>query len=871
VSLSKTAMPKSRAFVAGLLFLLLTVMAKASPSITSFSPTNGPTGTVITITGQGFSTTTNVVFNGSPTALGDFTVASDGSLLVVVPATATSGTLTVNTTGGSATSSGNFQAAPLITSFSPPNGIYGANPTEVYIHGANFINSGTNVTKVTFAGAAPVIGTVLGNPPTEVEAAVPSGFITGPITVTTSAGSATTTSNFIASGAPIITDFNPIYGSNTTTVTIDGWNFINVTAVKFNGASASYSVPSQTQISATVPTGASAGPISVTTSSGTATTTSNFLTGPGPIITSFSPNFGELNTVVTNFGLNVTAATNVTFNNVKGSINGYGTGYLQTTISTATSTGPIKLTSPAGSFTTTSNFLYITGPYITGFSPSLGGPGIYVVINGYNFTGVTSVKFGGVAATAFTITAPTQITATVPNNAVTGPITVDSVYTTNNNFTVEGAGPVITAFTPSNAVQGSLITLSGANFTNLSNPGVKFNGVAGTYTPPTSTTVLYATVPVGATTGPISILNGSGAGASSTMLYLQPWISNSTASGIVNSSVIINGRNLTNTSSVVVGGINYTFTNSPTRIVATVPSNAVTGPIVITAPGGVYINPASFVVLPKIYSFGPTLGPAGTIVTLTGTSLYDVTNVLFNGVSATPYNVTTNQLQVNVPSGATPGYITVVTPGGSDVSSNIFTATSSSTVILTKTVNPPVAGPGTNVVYTIFLTNAGPSTVTSVSVTDNIPSGFAYTGSASTLGTIVFTNSMVIASIPILVSNSSATITVDGYATNAGGITNSAFVGFAEGNTIYGTNYAFAEASFVTGAQRTLSAARLGKSGIEITWPVSTANFELQIYTNLRQTNGWTNVSGVFVTNGLNEYTNGPLTNPVDFFRLKYP
>jgi predicted extracellular nuclease len=64
-------------------------------------------------------------------------------------------------------------------------------------------------------------------------------------------------------------------------VTITGANFSGATAVKFNGTTASFTVNSATQISATVPTGATTGTISVTTAGGTATSASSFTVTAG--------------------------------------------------------------------------------------------------------------------------------------------------------------------------------------------------------------------------------------------------------------------------------------------------------------------------------------------------------------------------------------------------------------------------------------------------------------------------------------------------------------------------------------------------------------------------------------------------------------
>ena len=63
------------------------------------------------------------------------------------------------------------------------------------------------------------------------------------------------------------------------------------------------------------------------------------------------------------------------------------------------------------------------GPTITGFSPSSGGPGTLVTINGTNLGGATVVRFAGTSA-SFNVVSATQLQASVPAGAVSGPITV---------------------------------------------------------------------------------------------------------------------------------------------------------------------------------------------------------------------------------------------------------------------------------------------------------------------------------------------------------------------------------------------------------------------------------------------------------------
>lgn len=76
---------------------------------------------------------------------------------------------------------------------------------------------------------------------------------------------------------PVISSFTPTSGLPGSSITITGTDFTGATAVKFNNVAASvFSVDSATQITATVPTGASTGTISVTTPNGTGTSLGTF-------------------------------------------------------------------------------------------------------------------------------------------------------------------------------------------------------------------------------------------------------------------------------------------------------------------------------------------------------------------------------------------------------------------------------------------------------------------------------------------------------------------------------------------------------------------------------------------------------------------
>ncbi len=851
----------------GLLALFLCRLAWAS-SVNGFSPSFGQPGNIINIFGAGLTNATLVEFNNTSPTPADFIAVSDSQLQAVVPVGATTGPLEVFVGGLGLTGAAAFQVAPLVTNFSPQSG---SSPTLVAIFGANFSPSGTTVV---FTGTnASVNATYIAS--TEVEVAVPPGAATGPITVITSAGTNVSTNIFTSGTLPTITGFSPTVAAYGATVVISGGNFFSPATVKFNGAASTATITSTTELNATVPSGATTGPITVTTAYGSFTTSSNFTTSAGPVITNFSPTLGDASTAVTIGGFNLAAVTSVAFNGKAGTLTGYSANQIQAYPPSDSGIGPIKVSTATASFTTGNNFTNAAAPIITDFSPVLGPVGSIVTIDGINFTGVTSVKFGNTPASA-TPVSDTQLSATVPIGASTGPISItgnSTTFTTSSNFTVTGAKPVITGFEPSYGARGATVTITGANFTNLASPAVEFNGVAAAYQTPTSTTELTATIPAGATTGLITVNNASGSGSSAVLFYLQPWITGlDPASGAVNSTFLLTGRNLTNASSVTVNGVSYPFTTSATQIGATVPTNATTGIVEVATPGGIFISINVFAVLPRIYSFNPTFGPAGTIVTIRGTSLFNVTNVEFGGASATPIAVSSNQVQAAVPARAASGPLTVFTPYGSDVSSNDFTATKPSLLLLTKTVDPVVAGTGDNVTYTLTVTNEGPSMSTSLIVTDSMPSGLTIISSNASVGSLVGSDGTIFWTFPVLSNNASATMQVVATAPAPVEVTNVAYLGFAEGNLNVDNNFAYALAYFIDPRQRTLSVAlETNSNQFLLSWPVSPVAFALETSTNLSATNAWQSPSSsVFVTNGLNCYTDS-ISGPARFYRLYYP
>ena len=157
-------------------------------------------------------------------------------------------------------------------------------------------------------------------------------------------------------GAPTITGFSPASGGVGTSVAIAGTNFGGATAVRFNGISAAYVVNSATQVTATVPAGATTGPIAVTAPGGTATSPSSFTVQGAPTINSFSPPSGSVGKSVKISGTNFAGTTSVKFNGVNASFAVNSSTQITAIVPSGATTGKISVATPSGTATSAGSF-----------------------------------------------------------------------------------------------------------------------------------------------------------------------------------------------------------------------------------------------------------------------------------------------------------------------------------------------------------------------------------------------------------------------------------------------------------------------------------------------------------------------------------
>jgi subtilisin-like proprotein convertase family protein len=670
------------------------------PALTGFEPGRGSAGTRVLLTGANLTGTTAVAFAGVNAT---FTVLSPTEVEAIVPATATTGRITLTTPTGTTTSSGSFTitAAPVLASFHPTSGGPGM---VVTLQGANF----TGTTAVSFNGVPAASFNV--SSPDRLLATVPATATSGPITVVTPNGTVTSIATFNVVPPPLIASFLPTSGAPGLSVSVDGQHFIGVERVEFNGvATAGFTVESPTRLTATVPVAATTGPVRVITTSGTATSATAFTVLSGTANDAFALPLtltGPSGTVRgSNLGATREAGEPAHANNPGGRsvwfvwqapaegpyvFDTFGTAFdtvlgvyrgdaLSGLIEVAASDDAAGTPQSSVTFLATTGTTYriavdgfnadpanpanasagewqlnwarvLTAPVITSFQPIRGTTGTIVTVEGSGFAATTGVQFGDIAATSFTVTATNRLTAVVPAGATTGSIRILSPAgnaTSATVFTVD-TGPANDHLAQAQILTGADGQIAGSNVGATLELGerphaghVGARSVWFAWTAPAAGTWSFDTAGSSFDTL-LAVYTGT------VMEQLVTVADNDDAEGLPNRASRV------------------TFTAAAgTRYLLAVDGY-------VGATGDLVLRWSATPNAPAINQFSPMEGFAGIPVTLTGVNFTGSTQVLFNQV---PAEFTVNgpsQITATVPPGAATGPIRVVTPNGTATSDAAF-------------------------------------------------------------------------------------------------------------------------------------------------------------------------------------------------------
>lgn len=344
--------------------------------------------------------------------------------------------------------------------------------------------------------------------------------------------------------------------------------------------------------------------------------------------------------------------------------------------------------------------------FTVGLSPS----SLSIGQNSSATTQVTVTPFYGLPGTpGISLTNPSSTTITSSYNAVSGilTVTVPASQATGGPFNLQVLGtydtlqipktleifvtaiapPTVTGLAPNlgPAAGGTRVTLAGSNFTTGSS--VLFGGAAASSVVVQSDSQITATAPAGAAGAvDVTVTNPGGTSvanandrftrvAAPTVSAVNP---NYGAPSSI-TSVVLTGSNFTGATAVLFGNVPAMSFSvvSDTRINASSPGGPVGDvDITVTTLGGTSAQSSadlfSYLRAPVLLSASATTGKSGDVITLSGTSLAHVYQVLFGDVpaiSTSIVHVTDTSFDVTVPSTDLSGAIgdltiTVTTPMG---------------------------------------------------------------------------------------------------------------------------------------------------------------------------------------------------------------
>jgi hypothetical protein len=439
---------------------VVTTPVSTAPTITGFNPTSAAVGASVTISGTGFTGATGVLFNGTASS---FTVLNATTISVTVPAGATTGRVSVATSGGTGQSQVDFTVTAATTTPTPV-----AQPVAPTLSGFNDVDNTLSVSHATlpvselvydFDGATgisvPSNNVVsVGNKAGQVTAYArangtrPEGVraYSQPFTVAV-ASSAPTVSlsspqagQSIAPGQPVVLNASPVAGSSPIDRVdhlVDGQKFAETTA--------------------------------------TPHTVQYLMTGGAH---SFTARVYDM----------------------------VGASGLSNAVAITGTSAPVQ-----------------NAPNITSFYPTRAKAGELVTLYGTDFTGADVVKLGALNTT-FRVLSSTQVSLTVPAGAVDATFTLhtpNGTATSAATFAVDNVAATnlaINVFSPFQGVTGTTVTLSGTAFGSTQG-SIKFNGIAATVVSWADTQV-QVTSPAGNATGNIELTRADGVKAKTKTSFL---------------------------------------------------------------------------------------------------------------------------------------------------------------------------------------------------------------------------------------------------------------------------------------------------------------------------------------------------------------
>jgi hypothetical protein len=460
--------------------LFSVVENRPPPKIESFSPLSGSPGTQVVISGSNFSTQTfeNIVMLGNTQV--PVKSSAPGQLIVIIPKDAVTGKFSLTIAGGgTSTSPAQFVVVlPLtIKGFSPESGPPG---TEVTLFGTGF---GSNIKAVIVTMGGKKVK-VLGVAEDKIRLEVPKDAITAPFLLEiTGKTKVLSGKSFDIKIPPEVKAFSPPEGYPGAIVTLYGFQFGSSelhAKVTLGSKTVKILTLTDNKIEVQIPKDGETGKFTVTvTGKGSSTAEKAFTVWVPLSVTSFTPEKGEVGTIVTVKGqgfLTDVKKVKVTLGNLPLQIVGLTPTSISVKIPSKAASGKIEVdVKGRGKAESPESFTVVYPPVVYKFAPKAGQAGQIITVYGKNFgysTDNIRVWIGPEKQKQFCIVqmiSDGKLTCTIQPNTVSGPVIVHvkdmGKVVTNETMTV--LEPlVVTGFSPKSGMPGTTVTISGTGFSS---------------------------------------------------------------------------------------------------------------------------------------------------------------------------------------------------------------------------------------------------------------------------------------------------------------------------------------------------------------------------------------------------------------------
>lgn len=482
---------------------------------------------------------------------------------------------------------------------------------------------------------------------------------------------------------PVVERLEPTSGPPGTTVQIIGRFFRSDQVVLLDDVEMPVTTRLPNRVTVTIPSGAATGHVRIRLADGTIVNGPELrvlAAQPPPVVTSIDPAHAppgaEVRIVGDHFSARLTENT-VTLGGLPVVVRTATPTELAVIVPSGASTGAFTITVAGAGQTTSAALTVDVGVQITSFEPAVASPGTRITVHGTGFAARAAGNRLFVNGTSARIVgaSATELTFDVPAAATSGTLLVD----------VRGAGraysetaltilpvPTVAAMEPSSGVIGAEVHIHGTNFgTDIRQVVVTMHGTALTLRNVSDTEITVA-IPAGATSDHVSVaIHGLPAVLSRDafeVLVPVAVASFSPEQGGPGTEVTIVGTGFSTTAAhdrVTLAGLPCPIVSATaTELHVRIP-NASSGPLSVEVHhAGSATTSRPFVVTnpPTVTSFEPSSGPVGTIVHVHGTQFGEtagIVTVTFGGTAAAIQSITSTQIDVLVPQGATTGRIGV--------------------------------------------------------------------------------------------------------------------------------------------------------------------------------------------------------------------